>query len=99
MNEVMSGYLKFDIGVGSVKVVVEEADSGIGISRGEWFLNEECSSRPSPFELRTAGGLNRCGIDGLASEHELDRATMGADKATLGGSYSRILDLAESLDA
>jgi hypothetical protein len=41
MKEAMSGYLKLDVGVGRVSVVVEEADSGTGISLGEVFLKDE----------------------------------------------------------
>ena len=92
----MSGYLKLDVGVGRVKVVVDDADSGTGISRGEPFLNEEWSSRPRPLDIRTVGGLNRCGMEGLASEHELERPAMGAENAEVC-SNSRIVDLADSL--
>lgn len=59
MKDAISGYLKLEVGVGRVKVVVEDADSGMGMSRGELFLNDECNSSPSPFEIRTCGGLNR----------------------------------------
>lgn len=79
----MSGYLKLEVGVGRVKVVVEEADSGTGISRGELFLNDEWSSRPRPFVIRTVGGLKRCGREGLPSEQEFERAVMGAEKTGL----------------
>lgn len=81
MNDAMSGYLKLDVGVGKVNVVVEDADSGTGICSGELFLNEEWSSNPSPFDIRTEGGLNRDVIDGLASEQEFERAVIGAEKA------------------
>lgn len=97
MKEAMSGYLKLEVGVGRVKVVVEDADSGMGISRGELFLNEECSSNPSPFDIRTVGGLSRCGIDGLAaSEQEFERADIGTEKAEVC-SNSRTTGLAASL--
>jgi hypothetical protein len=84
MNEAMSGYLKFEVGVGRVKVVLEEADSGMPISRGELLRADECSSRPRPFDVRGPGGLSRCGTDGLASEHEFDRAVIGAETADEG---------------
>lgn len=86
MNEAMSGYLKLEVGVGRVKVVVEEADSGMVISLGELLRADECSSKPNPFEVRGPGGLNRCGMEGLASEHEFDRADIGIEKAEVGGS-------------
>jgi hypothetical protein len=95
MNEAMSGYLKLEVGVGRVKVVVDDADSGTGISRGELFLNEEWSSSPSPFDIRTEGGLNRDVIEGLASEQELERAVIGAEKAEVC-SNSRMPDLTDS---
>jgi hypothetical protein len=95
MNEAMSGYLKLEVGVGRVKVVVEDADSGTGIWSGELFLNEECSSRPSPFDIRTEGGLNRDVIEGLASEQEFERPVIGAEKAEVC-SNSLIPDLTGS---